>query len=171
MNRTDCTILTQNIFHDLPMYRHLPRRCELIAKAIAAHRPHVAALQEVLRATAPGDIGTNLRDRVNRLCGGEVYRLDYAAADGAGDGEFSFDEGVALLTRLEADGPPDSLKFRAQVEMATEVAGHHYRLPDDRVAMRRRFRMENGARLDVVVSHLTDRPECIDGVAIRTMQA
>ncbi|MGA8059992.1 MAG: hypothetical protein WB999_17230 [Candidatus Binataceae bacterium] len=26
------------------MYRHLQRRCELIAKAIAAHRPHIAAL-------------------------------------------------------------------------------------------------------------------------------
>ena len=57
MGRTECTILTLNIFHDLPMYRHLPRRCELIAKAIAAHRPHVAALQEVLRATGSGDIG------------------------------------------------------------------------------------------------------------------
>ncbi len=140
MGRTDCTILTLNIFHDLPMYRHLQRRCELIAKAIAAHRPHVAALQEVLRSTASGDIGAELRDRVNRLCGGEVYRLDYAVADGAGEGEFSFDEGVALLSRLETDGPAESLKYRAQVEMATEVAGHRYRLPDDRVAMRRRFR-------------------------------
>ena len=171
MGRTECTILTLNIFHDLPIYRHLPRRCELIAKAIAAHRPHVAALQEVLRATGSGDIGAKLRDRVNQLCGGEVYRLDYAMADGAGDGEFSFDEGVALLSRLEADGPAESLKYCAQVEMATEVAGHRYRLPDDRVAMRRRFRMENGARLDVCVSHLTDRPECIEGVAVRAMQA
>jgi endonuclease/exonuclease/phosphatase family metal-dependent hydrolase len=171
MGRTECTILTLNIFHDLPMYRHLARRCELIAKAIAAHRPHVAALQEVLRSTASGDIGANLRDRVNQLCGGAVYRLDYAVADGLGEGEFSFDEGVALLSRLQADGPAEPLKYCAQVEMATEVAGHRYRLPDDRVAMRRRFRMENGARLDVCVSHLTDRPECIDGVAVRTLQA
>lgn len=105
MGRTECTILTLNIFHDLPMYRHLQRRCELIAKAIAAHRPHVAALQEVLRSTASGDIGATLRDRVNRLCRGEVYRLDYAVADGLGEDEFSFDEGVALLSRLETDGP------------------------------------------------------------------
>jgi len=171
MDRAAYTILTFNIFHDLPMYRHLERRCELIAKAIAAHRPHVAALQEVLRATAPGDIGAKLRDRVNRLCGDELYRLDYAAADGLGEGEFSFDEGVALLSRLEADGPAEVLKYSTQVEMATEVAGHRYRLPDNRVAMRRHFRTENGARLDVGVSHLTDRPECIDGVAIRAMQA
>ena len=88
-----------------------------------------------------------------------------------GDGEFSFDEGVALLSRLETEGPAESLKFRAQVEMATEVAGHRYRLPDDRVAMRRRFRTENGARLDVCVSHLTDRPECIDDVAVRWLAA
>lgn len=171
MPRTECTILTLNIFHDLPTYRHLQRRCELIAEAIAARRPHVAALQEVLRSTGSGDIGGKIRDGVNRLCGGELYRLDYAVADGAGDGEFSFDEGVALLSRLESDGPADSLKYRAQVEMVTEVAGHRYRLPDDRVAMRRRFRLENGAALEVYVSHLTDQPECIDGVAVRAIQA
>src|SRR5258708_5671240 len=109
MARTECTILTLNIFHDLPMYRHLHRRCEIIAEGIAARRPHVVALQEVLRATGSGDIGAKIRDNVNRLCGGEVYRLDHAVADGAGDGESSFDEGVALLSRLEADGPAESL--------------------------------------------------------------
>jgi endonuclease/exonuclease/phosphatase family metal-dependent hydrolase len=171
MPRTECTIVTLNIFHDLPMYRSLERRCELIAEAIAARRPHVAALQEVLRSTASGDIGAKIRDGVNRLCAAQLYRLDYAVADGAGDGEFSFDEGVALLSRLEADGPAESVKYCAQVEMAAEVAGRRYRLPDDRVAMRRRFRLANGARLDVCVAHLTDRPERIDGVAVRTMQA
>ena len=171
MHRMECTILTLNVFHDLPTYRHLERRCELIAEAIAARRPDVAALQEVLRATGTGDIGAKIRDGVNRLCGGNIYRLDYAIADGAGDGEFSFDEGVALLSRLEPEGPAQSLKYLAQVEMATEVAGHRYRLPDNRVALRRRFRLENGARIEVSVSHLTDRPECIDAVAVRTMQA
>ncbi len=171
MPPTECTILTLNLFHDLPMYRHLERRCELIAKALAVRRPHVAALQEVVRSTGSGDIGARIRDRLNRLCGGEVYRLDYVVADGAGDGEFSFDEGVALLSRLETDGPAESFKYRAQIEMTTEVAGHRYRLPDNRVAVRRRFRLKGGAKLDFYVSHLTDRPECIDGVAVRTMQA
>jgi len=171
MPLTECTVLTLNIFHDLPTYRHLQRRCELIAEAIAARRPHVAALQEVLRSTGSGDIGAKICEGVNRLCGGEVYRLDYAVADGAGDGEFSFDEGVALLSRLQSYGPAESLRYRAQVEMATEVAGHRYRLPDDRVAMRRRFRLENGAGLDVYVSHLTDRTESIDEIAVRAMQA
>jgi endonuclease/exonuclease/phosphatase family metal-dependent hydrolase len=171
MPRTACTVLTLNIFHDLPMHRHLHRRCELIAKAIAAHRPAVAALQEVLRSTGSGDIGAAIRDRVNRLCGGELYRLDYAAADGAGDGEFSFEEGIALLSRLEVDGPAQTLKYRAQVEMTTEAHGHRYRLPDDRVAIRRRFRLEGGTALDFYASHFTDRPESIDGVAVRTMQA
>src|SRR6266851_8644352 len=118
MAGTECTILTLNIFHDLPTYRHLARRCALIAEEITARRPHVAALQEVLRAPGCGDIGVKLRDAVNRLCGGEVYRLDYAPADGAGDGEYAFDEGVALLSRIEADGPAQSLRFRAQVELA-----------------------------------------------------
>ncbi len=171
MPRTACTILTINIFHDLPMYRHLQRRCELIANSIAAHRPAVAALQEVVRSTSSGDVGAAIRARVNQLCGGEVYRLDYAIADGDGDGEFSFDEGVAMLSRLEADGPAESLKYRAQVEMATEVAGHRYRLPDDRIAIRRRFRLGGGIGLDFYVSHLTDRPESIDGFPVRTIQA
>jgi endonuclease/exonuclease/phosphatase family metal-dependent hydrolase len=171
MRRMECTVLTLNVFHDLPAYRHLERRCELIAEAIAARRPEVAALQEVLRTTGTGDIGAKIRDGVNRLCGSDIYRLDYAMADGAGDGDFSFDEGVALLSRLEPVGPAKSLKYIAQVEMATEVAGHRYRLPDNRVALRRRFRLENGARIEVIVSHLTDRPECIDAVAVRTLQA
>jgi endonuclease/exonuclease/phosphatase family metal-dependent hydrolase len=166
-----CTILTLNIFHDLPMYRHLQRRCELIARSIAAHRPAVAALQEVVRSTRSGDIGAAICDRVNQLCGGDVYLLDYAVADGAGEGEFSFDEGVALLSRLEPDGPAESLKYRAQVDMTTEVAGQRYRLPDDRVAIRRPFRLKKGFRMVFYVSHLTDRPECIDGVAVRTLQA
>src|ERR1700687_1035709 len=179
MSRAECTILTLNVFHDLPTYRHLERRCELIAEAIAARRPHVAALQEVLRATGPGDIGAKIRDGVNRICSSELYHLDYAPADGAGAGEFLFDGGVALLSRIEAESPAESLKYRAQVEMATEVGGQRYRLPDDRVAMRRRFRLESDARLDFYVSHLTDRPERIalssgefvDGTPVRTMQA
>jgi endonuclease/exonuclease/phosphatase family metal-dependent hydrolase len=183
MGRAECTILTLNVFHDLPTYRDLDRRCELIAEAIAARRPHVAALQEVLRATGPGDIGAKIRDGVNRICGSRLYQLDYAPADGAGDREFSFDEGLALLSRIKADGPAESLKYRAQVEIATEVGGQRYRLPDDRVAMRRRFRLESGARLDFYVSHLTDRPERIalssaefvaefvDRTPVRTMQA
>ena len=171
MSASECTIVTLNVFHDLPTFRQLHRRCELIAEAIAARRPHVVALQEVLRSTASGDIGSMIRDMVNRLCGGELYRLDYAAADGAGEGEFSFDEGVALLSRLDPVKEAESTKYRAQVEIAAEVAGHRYRLPDDRIAMRRRFRLENGSLLDFYVSHLTDRPESIGGIPIRVLQA
>jgi endonuclease/exonuclease/phosphatase family metal-dependent hydrolase len=171
MGRTECTILTLNAFHDLPTCRHLARRCALAAEEIAARRPHVAALQEVLRSSGCGDIGVKLRDGVNRLCGGEVYRLDYARADGANDGEFGFDEGLALLSRIGTDGPARWLRFRAQVELAAEVGGQRYRLPDDRIAMHRRFRLQSDATLDFYVSHLTDRPECIDGAPVRTLQA
>ena len=79
------------------------RRCAIITEEIAARRPHVAALQEVLRASGCGDIGLKLRDAVNRLCDGAAYRLDYARADGAGDGEFGFDEGLALLNLCVAN--------------------------------------------------------------------
>jgi endonuclease/exonuclease/phosphatase family metal-dependent hydrolase len=171
MSASECTVVTLNIFHDLPAFRQLHRRCELIAQAIAARRPHVVALQEIVRSTTSGDIGARIRDTVNRLCGGELYRLDYAAADGAGEGEFSFDEGLALLSRLEPVAEAESIRYRAQVEMVTEVAGHRYRLPDDRIAIRRRFRLDNGSMLDFYVSHLTDRPEAVEGIPIRALQA
>ncbi len=171
MDRVECAVLTLNIFHDLPTYRHLDRRLQLIAGEIAAHRPGVAAIQELMRAGGCGDLGTRLRDSVNQICGGEFYRLDYAVADGAGEGEFYFDEGVALLSRTEPDGPAESLKYRAQVDLAIDVGGQRYRLPDHRVAMRRRFKLSNGAKLEVYVTHLTDRAELFEDLPARTAQA
>lgn len=171
MDRVEFTILTLNIYHNLPEYRHLDRRLELVAAAIAARRPHVAALQEILRASACGDLGARLRDRVNALCGSELYRLDYCPADGAGEGEFAFDEGVGMLSRLEAGGPAATHRYRAQVDLSAEVGGQIYRLPDDRVVLHRRFRLDGSAPLEVYVTHLTDRPESRDGVVVRPAQA
>src|SRR5208282_3405327 len=51
------------------------------------------------------------------------------------------------------------------------VAGHRYRLPDDRIAMRARYRIPNGIELQVCVTHLTDSSETTAGVAIRLQQA
>lgn len=171
MNRTQCTILTLNIYHNLPQYRYLDRRLELIARAIAARRPHVAALQEILRTTATGDLGMRLRNRVNALCGGEFYRLDYCPTDGAGDGEFAFEEGVAILSRIGAEGPAVTYKYRTQVDLSAEVGGQRYRLPDDRAVLHRRFRLGAGARLEIYATHLTDRPETRDGIPVRPAQA
>jgi endonuclease/exonuclease/phosphatase family metal-dependent hydrolase len=171
MDRAECTILTLNIYHNLPEHRHLDRRLDLIAEAIAARQPHVAALQEILRASACGDLGARLRDRVNALCGADLYRLDYCPADGAGEGEFAFDEGVGMLSRIDADGPPAAYKYRTQVDLSAEVGGQVYRLPDDRVALKRRFRLGAGARLEVYVTHLTDRPESSGGIVVRPAQA
>jgi hypothetical protein len=58
-----------------------------------------------------------------------------------------------------------------RLAMRTEVAGHRYRLPDDRIAIWRQLPLESGIGFDFYVSHLTDRAECIDGIAVRTMQA
>ncbi|HZO82770.1 MAG TPA: endonuclease/exonuclease/phosphatase family protein [Candidatus Binataceae bacterium] len=171
MTGAECTVLTFNIYHNLPEHRHLDRRLELIAQGIAERRPHVAALQELLRASACGDLGARLRDRVNQLCGRDLYRLDYCPADGAGDGEFAFDEGVGMLSRLDADGAPAAYKYRAQVDLSAMVGGQLYRLPDDRVVLHRRFRFDGGARMEVFVTHLTDRPESRDGVVVRSAQA
>lgn len=171
MERVECTILTLNIYHNLPEHRHLDRRLELIAQAIAERRPHVTALQEILRASACGDLGARLCERVNQLCDGNLYRLDYCPADGAGDGEFAFDEGVGILSRLDAAAQAASYKYRAQVNLSAEVGGQLYRLPDDRVVLHRSFRLDGGAPLEVYVTHLTDRPESRDDVAVRPAQA
>jgi hypothetical protein len=54
---TTCSFLTFNVFSDVPAFRHLDRRLEIAADAIASHRPSVVALQEIVRASACGDIG------------------------------------------------------------------------------------------------------------------
>lgn len=93
-------VATLNIFHDLPRFRHLGRRLELIASAIASARPHLVAIQEVMRASGCGDTGQRLCALVNQFAGATDYSLHYAPADGAGEGEYAFDEGVAILSRL-----------------------------------------------------------------------
>ncbi len=172
MSERGCTFVTWNIFHDLPRFRRLDRRLELIAEAIADARPHLVALQEVARAAGCGDIGNRLCALVNERCA-TAYRIYYAPADGAGEGEYAFDEGVAILSRLPALGTaPDVRKYAAQVELTTTVAGHRYRLPDDRVAMRLRFRTDGGSDVDFYVTHLTDATEAAgNGPAVRAAQA
>jgi endonuclease/exonuclease/phosphatase family metal-dependent hydrolase len=173
MSEQECTFVTWNIFHDLPQFRRLDRRLELIAEAIASARPHLVALQEVARAAGCGDIGNRLCTLVNERYGAQAYRIYYAPADGAGEGEYAFDEGVAILSRLPATGTaPDVRKYAAQVELTTTVAGTRYRLPDDRVAMRSRFRTDSGSDVDFYVTHLTDATEAAgNGPAVRAAQA
>jgi endonuclease/exonuclease/phosphatase family metal-dependent hydrolase len=172
MSERECTFVTWNIFHDLPQFRRLDRRLELIAEVIAEARPHLVALQEVARAAGCGDIGNRLCALVNERCA-TAYRIYYAVADGAGEGEYAFDEGVAIMSRLPALGAaPDVLKYAAQVELTTTVAGNRYRLPDDRVAMRLRFRTDRGSDVDFYVTHLTDATEAAgNGPAVRAAQA
>jgi endonuclease/exonuclease/phosphatase family metal-dependent hydrolase len=169
---SECKVLTYNIFHDLPRFRSLDRRLELVAADIAAERPDVVALQEIARGRACGDMGQRLGALVNRFCGAPTYTLRYTPADGAGEGELAFDEGVALLSRLEPAGAaPEVRKYQTQVELDGTVGGNRYRLPDDRVAMRMRYHISDGVHLDVYVTHLTDRDEAVGGVAVRTHQA
>lgn len=171
MGKSECTILTYNILHDLFADREADLRLELIARQIALERPHLIALQEVARSVRCGDVGERLCALANALSGGRLYHLDYARADGAGEGEFAFEDGVALMSRLEPAASPRVLKFEAQVRLATELAGHRYRLPDDRVAMRASYRLRDGLELQACVTHLTDRAETAGGVPIRLLQA
>jgi endonuclease/exonuclease/phosphatase family metal-dependent hydrolase len=171
MSRTECTVLTFNVFHDLPAHRYLDRRCAIVAEAIASRRPHLVALQEVMRSADFGDTGAKILEMLNRFCGADEYRLDYAAADGLREGQFFFEEGVAILSRIEPEGAAESCKFLSQINLTADFAGGRYRLLDDRIALRRRFRLESGSQIDFYATHLTDRPEAIDGVPVRRLQA
>jgi endonuclease/exonuclease/phosphatase family metal-dependent hydrolase len=171
MSKAEFKLLTCNLFHDVPRFRHLERRLDLIAAEVAAQRPDVIALQEVSRRAAGGDAGAALAAHVNLRCANAPYRLHYARADGSGEGEYAFEDGLALMSRLEACAPVEVLKFDAQVRLETQFAGHRYRLPDDRIAIRARYRISNGIELQVCVTHLTDSGETTAGVAIRLQQA
>lgn len=64
------------------------------------------------------------------------------------------------------------MKYRAQVDLAAVVGGTRYRLPDDRIAIRMRFRAGEGRVAEFIATHLTDRDDTgTDGVAIRVAQA
>jgi len=167
-----CSFLTFNLFSDLPTFRHLNRRLEIIAGAIAAERPGIVALQEIVRAPACVDMGRTLCDLVNRRCSGAEYHLHYTPADGMGEDDWKFDEGIALMSRHErASRDVAVLKYASQVRLATTVGAREYRLPDDRVAMHIRYAVAPATELDAYVTHLTDRNDQSDGVAIRTLQA
>jgi endonuclease/exonuclease/phosphatase family metal-dependent hydrolase len=167
-----CSFITFNAFADLPAFRHLDRRLEIAARAIAAERPDVVALQELVRARRCGDMGQTLCGLVNRFCDGDEYHLHYAQADGLGEDEWKFDEGIALMGRLNrAPGEIDILKFSAQVRIATTVGNQQYRLPDDRVAIHARYALVPGLELEAYSTHLTDRNEQSDGISVRSTQA
>lgn len=167
-----CSFITFNLFSDLPAFRHLDRRLEIAARAIVQERPDVVALQELVRASRCGDMGHRLRDHVNHFCGRDEYHLHYAEADGLGEDEWRFDEGIALMGRLKAATTEvEILKFGAQVRIATSVGDQKYRLPDDRVAIHARYELAPGFELDAYATHLTDRSEQLDGVAVRHAQA
>ncbi len=166
-----CSFLTLNLFSDLPTFRHLDRRLEIAAAAIAQTRPGIVALQEIVRARQSGDMGAKLCALVNRLCGGQHYQLHYAAADGLGEDEWKFEEGIALMSRYEIAGEIEVFKYPSQVRITASVGNQEYRLPDDRVAMHARYLIDRGVEVDAYGTHLTDRNEEQDGVGIRVLQS
>lgn len=167
-----CSFITFNLFSDLPAFRHLDRRLEIAAAAIAAQRPGIVALQEIVRSPACGDMGRKLCDLVNRDSSGAEYELHYAPADGLGEGEWKFDEGVALMSRYQRVPQHVAvLKYPSQVRISASVGSQEYRLPDDRIVMHARYLIAPDMELDAYATHLTDRAEQSGGVAIRLLQA
>ncbi len=165
-----CTVLTYNIFAELPECRLVQRRIGLIASAIALEQPDLICLQELAKAKACGDTGQVLCSLVNQASAAH-YHLTYARADGAGEGEWAFEEGPGLMTKLRPPDRVEVLKYHTQVELGGTTGGHHYRLPDDRVAIHSRVTIGSGAELDVYATHLTDWPEAAGSLSIRLAQA
>jgi endonuclease/exonuclease/phosphatase family metal-dependent hydrolase len=170
--RAVLSFLTFNLFADLPAFRHLDRRLEIAAQAIAARQPAVVALQEIVRARACGAMDRKLRDLVNNGCEHAPYHIHYAAADGLGQDEWKFEEGIALMSRYQrlSDGA-EVLKYSSQVRIGASIGNQQYRLPDDRVAIHVRYAAAPGIELDAYATHLTDRNEQSAGVPIRVHQA
>jgi endonuclease/exonuclease/phosphatase family metal-dependent hydrolase len=167
-----CSFITLNLFADLPAFRHLDRRLEIAASAIAAEQPAIVALQEIVRARACGDMGRKLCELVNRYSTAAEYQLHYAQADGFGEDEWKFDEGVALMSHHQRVSQEISVfKFSSQVRLTASVGKQQYRLPDDRVAMHIRYAVAPGIELDAYVTHLTDRSDQSGGIAIKIHQA
>jgi endonuclease/exonuclease/phosphatase family metal-dependent hydrolase len=120
----ECSILTYNLFHDLPRFRHLERRLELVADAIAAARPDLVALQELAKAAGCGDMAAKLLALVNQRARPAVYTIHYAGADGLGAGDHAFEEGVAILTQLsDVATAPEVHKYHHQVRLVTSIGG------------------------------------------------
>ncbi len=166
------SFLTFNLFSDLPTFRHLDRRLEIAANAIAAEQPGIVALQEIVRARACGQMDRKLHELVNRTRAGAPYRIHYAPADGLGEDEWKFEEGIALMSLHEhADRGPEILKYAAQVRIGAAVGSQQYRLPDDRVALHLRYKVAPGIELEAYATHLTDRDESSGGEPIRVQQA
>jgi endonuclease/exonuclease/phosphatase family metal-dependent hydrolase len=171
--RAVLSFLTFNLFADLPAFRHLDRRLEIAAQAIAAQQPGVVALQEVVRARACGEMDRKICDLVNGGCdSAAAYHIDYAAADGLGEDEWKFEEGLAVMSRYRRiSRRPDVLKYSAQVRIGASMGNQQYRLPDDRIAIHVRYAAAPGIELDAYATHLTDRNEESGGVPVRLHQA
>jgi endonuclease/exonuclease/phosphatase family metal-dependent hydrolase len=165
------TFLTFNIFADMPNFAHLERRLDLQAAAIAGLRPDAAALQELVRSPLCDDLGARLCTAVNQRLTSPEYRLYDAVADGAGDGQWRFDEGPGLLTRHRLASEPEVFKFDHQVRLSTRIGPMEYRLPDDRIAMHTRLVIDPALSIDVYATHLTDRPDHADGTPVNAAQA
>jgi endonuclease/exonuclease/phosphatase family metal-dependent hydrolase len=166
------SFLTFNLFSDLPAFRHLDRRLEIAANAIAAEGPGIVALQEIVRARSCGEMDRKLGELVNRGRDRTEYRIHYAAADGLGEDEWKFEEGIALMSfHQRAAADLEVHKFTSQVRLGGSVGNQQYRLPDDRIAIHLRYMVAPGLEVDAYATHLTDRNEESGGELVRTQQA
>ena len=166
------SFLTFNLFSDLPTFRHLDRRLEIAANAIASEEPGIVALQEIVRARACGEMDRKLCELVNRSRDRAQYRIHYATADGLGEDEWKFEEGLALMSfHQRAADHLEVHKYASQVRIGASVGSQQYRLPDDRIALHLRYLVAPGLEVDAYATHLTDRNEESAGELVRMEQA
>ena len=85
-------ILTINLLHDFPWFRHISFRGELVAQAIQEHQVDIVAFQEV--SDTPFWFLPNRAEEIATLVG--THTLEYRAVNGF---SWIFEEGLALLSR------------------------------------------------------------------------
>ncbi|MGH7899438.1 MAG: endonuclease/exonuclease/phosphatase family protein [Candidatus Binatia bacterium] len=144
-------VLTFNVFHDYPFFRHFERRLKLLEDGLAAERPDVAILQEV---SVSHDHG-HLTERLVEALGKQGFRLRsaYAAANGSIKDGGSFEEGSAVLSRW----PIVAVEARRlAADHLVERESHGYRFQESRIALRATIEVAPDVRLDVFGAHVTD---------------
>ncbi len=169
MGGREFSVLTFNVFDELPACQFTSQRLQLIASGLAAEQPDLICLQELVKAKVCGDTGEALCDLLN-LREEVSYNLRYARADATGEADWAVEFGLGLMTKAPSDFV-EVLRYSSQVELKSTIGGQHYRLPDDRVAMHARLNLGPTQHLDAYVTHLTSLAESEGGSNIRLTQA
>ena len=146
-------IVTFNVFHDYPLFRHVDARVALLAQALAEEAPDVAFLQEISISEANGHLPNRLLGSLRAR--GLAYEILYAPANGSVGEGGNFEEGSAIVSRVPLVAGAVH-RLAADRPVVREL--HGYRFVEQRIAVRATLGLPDGDAFDVFGVHLSDAP-------------